>query len=109
MVELIDLPAGQPGHPSRAMTQEQAGRVLRTASGKGMGYVRTVKASKGGYGATHAATEIGELACGTKPHEKAGITEVAQHQPDAAYLQLPALAGPRYGTKPIVMPKSVVV
>jgi integrase len=78
VVELIDLPAGQPGHPSRAMTQEQAGRVLKAASGKGTGYVRTVKASKGRYGATHAATETGELACGTKPHRNATITEVSR-------------------------------
>jgi hypothetical protein len=40
VVELIDLPVGQPGHPSRAMTQEQAATVLKTASGKATGYVR---------------------------------------------------------------------
>jgi integrase len=76
VVELIDLPAGQPGHPSRAMTQDQAATVLKTASGKATGYVRVVKASNSRYGATHAATESGELACGTKPHEDATITEV---------------------------------
>ena len=70
VVELIDLPAGQPGHPSRAMTEDQAAKVLKTASGKATGYVRVVKASKGRYGATHAATETGELACGTKPHPR---------------------------------------
>jgi len=78
VIELIDLPTGQPGHPSRAMTQEQAATVLKTASGKGTGYVRVVKASKGRYGATHAATETGELACGTKPHKDAPITEVSR-------------------------------
>ena len=78
VVELIDLPAGQPGHPSRAMTEEQAAEVLKTASGKGTGYVKVVKASKGRYGATHAATETGELACGTKPHTNATITEVGR-------------------------------
>jgi len=78
VVELIDLPAGQPGHPSRAMTQEQAATVLKTASGKATGYVRVVKASNGRYGATHAATETGELACGTKPHRSATITEVSR-------------------------------
>ena len=78
VVELIDLPAGQPGHPSRAMTQAQAATVLKTASGKATGYVRVVKASNGRYGATHAATETGELACGTKPHEAATITEVSR-------------------------------
>ena len=49
------------------MTEEQAAKVLKAASGKATGYVRVVKASKGRYGATHAATETGELACGTKP------------------------------------------
>lgn len=78
VVELIDLPTGQPGHPSRAMTEEQAASVLKTASGKGTGYVRVVKASTGRYGATHAATETGELACGTKPHRNAAITEVSR-------------------------------
>jgi integrase len=78
VIELIDLPTGQPGHPSRAMTQEQAGTVLKTASGRGTGYIKVVKASRGRYGATHAATETGELACGTKPHRNATITEVGR-------------------------------
>ena len=83
VVELIDLPAGQPGHPSRAMTQDQAAKVLKTASGKATGYIRVVKASAGRYGATHAATETGELACGTKPHENALITEVSREPKEA--------------------------
>jgi hypothetical protein len=74
VVELIDLPAGRPGHPSRAMTEAQAAKVLKTASGKATGFVKVVKASKGSYGATHAATETGELACGTRPHPNAPIT-----------------------------------
>ena len=78
VIELIDLPAGQPGRPSRAMTEAQAAKVLKTASGKATGYVKVVKASKGRYGATHAATETGELACGTKPHANAPITEVSR-------------------------------
>ena len=83
VVELVDLPAGRPGHPSRAMTEEQAAKVLKTASGKATGYVKVVKASKGRYGATHAATETGELACGTKPHKNAPITEVSREPKDA--------------------------
>ena len=83
VIELIDLPNGQPGHPSRAMTQQQAAKVLKTASGKGTGYVKVVKASKGRYGATHAATETGELACGTKPHVNATITEVSREPKEA--------------------------
>jgi hypothetical protein len=78
VVERIDLPVGQPAHPSRAMTQEQAAKVLKTASGKATGYVRVVEASNGRYGATHAATETGELACGTKPHKDTTITEVSR-------------------------------
>jgi integrase len=84
VVELIDLPAGQPGHPSRAMTQDQAAKVLKTASGKATGYVRVVKASNGRYGATHAATQAGELACGTKPHPNATITEVSREIKETA-------------------------
>ena len=83
VVELVDLPSGQPGHPSRAMTQAQAAKVLKTASGNGTGYVRVVTASKGRYGATHAATETGELACGIKPHPNAPITEVSREPKDA--------------------------
>ena len=83
VVELIDLPTGRPGRPSRAMTEDQAAQVLRTASGNGTGYVKVVKASKGSYGATHAATETGELACGNKPHRNAPITEVGREAKDA--------------------------
>ena len=83
VVELIDLPTGQPGHPSRAMTEAQAAKVLKTASGKGTGYVMVVKASAGRYGATHAATETGELACGTKPHRNAPIIEVSRETKEA--------------------------
>jgi hypothetical protein len=83
VIELIDLPTGQPGHPSRAMTQEQAASVLKTASGRATGYVRVVKASKGRYGAMHAATETGALACGTKPHRNATITEVSREIKEA--------------------------
>jgi len=83
VVDLIDLPTGRPGHPSRAMTEDQAAKVLRTASGNGTGYVKAVKASKGRYGATHAATETGELACGNKPHKNAAIIEVSRETKDA--------------------------
>jgi hypothetical protein len=51
------------------MTEAQAAKVLKTASGRGTGYIKVVKASKCRYGATHAATDTGELACGTKPHK----------------------------------------
>jgi hypothetical protein len=48
VVELIDLSSGQPGRPSRAMTQAQASRVLMAASGRAAGFVKVVRASKAG-------------------------------------------------------------
>ena len=68
--------AGPAGHPSRAMTEEQASKVLQAASGQPAGFVKVVKASKGRYGATHAASEAGELACGNKPGQGAPTTEI---------------------------------
>jgi integrase len=82
VVELIDLPGGQPGRPSRAMTQAQASKVLRAAGGQATGFVKVVRASKGPDGATHAATETGELACGNKPHPDAAVTEVSTELKD---------------------------
>ena len=37
VAELVDLPQGRPGHPSRAMSEEQAGKVLQAASGQASG------------------------------------------------------------------------
>jgi hypothetical protein len=34
VAELVDLPQGKPGRPSRAMTEEQAGKVLRPRPGR---------------------------------------------------------------------------
>jgi integrase len=75
VAELVDLPQGRPGRPSRAMTEEQAAKVLSAACGQATTYVKVVKASKGRYGATHVVTENGELACGTKPPEDAPVTD----------------------------------
>jgi integrase len=77
VVELIDLPSGQPGRPSRAMTQAQASKVLKAAGGRKSGFVRVVRAAKGRDGAAHAATETGKLACGNKPHPDATVTAVS--------------------------------
>jgi integrase len=82
VVELIDLPSGQPGRPSRAMTQAQASKVLKAAGGQRSGFVKVVRASRGRDGAGHAATETGELACGNKPHAKATITDVSTELED---------------------------
>ena len=76
VAELVDLPQGQPGHPSRAMTEEQASKVLKAASGQPTGFVKVVKVSQGKYAATHAATETGELACGTWTRLDAPVTEI---------------------------------
>ena len=57
------------------MTQAQASKVLKAASGQKSGFVKVVRASKGRDGAAHAATETGELACGNKPHPD--VTEVS--------------------------------
>jgi integrase len=77
VAELADLPTGQPGHPSRAMTEKQASQVLRAASGHVIRYVNVVRISKTKYGSTHAATADGTLACGTKPREQRPVTEVS--------------------------------
>jgi integrase/DNA-binding XRE family transcriptional regulator len=86
VIELIDLPAGKPGRPSRAMTEEQAAKVLRAATGRNTEFVKVVKASNGPTGATHAAAENGNLACGTWPHPKATITELSQDLNEASCL-----------------------
>jgi len=78
---LVDLPQGRPGHPSRAMTEEQASRVLKAAGGQATGFIKVVKVSQGKYAATHAATETGELACGTWTRLGAPITEIGTISP----------------------------
>jgi integrase len=84
VIELIDLPPGKPGRPSRAMTEEQAAKVLKVASGRNTAFGKVVKASNGRYGATQAATDSGILACGTRRHLKATITEVSRDLSDAS-------------------------
>jgi len=77
VAELADLPEGQPGRPSRALTEDQAAKVLETASGTASGYVEVITISKkAGQGAAHAASETGDLACGTKPRQNAVITQI---------------------------------
>ncbi len=76
VAELIDLPQGQLGHPSRAMTEEQASKVLKAAGGQATGFVKVVKVSQGKYAATHAATGSGELACGTWTRLETPATEI---------------------------------
>jgi integrase len=76
VVDLIDVPKGRPGRPSRAMTEEQASRVLEAATGQPVEYVKAVKVSADRYAAVHAATETGEVACGTRPRNPVPVTEL---------------------------------
>jgi hypothetical protein len=74
VAELADLPAGRPGRPSRAMTEQQAAAVLATANGTATVYVNVVRVARYEGAASHAATAAGDLACGAKPHGKAADT-----------------------------------
>jgi integrase len=76
VAELVGLPQGRPGHPSRAMSEEQAGKVLRAAGGQAASYAKVVKVSPAQHAATHAATETGELACGTWTRGKIPMAEI---------------------------------
>jgi integrase len=71
VAELVDLPASQPGRPSRAMTEDQAGKVLRTASGNGEPFTRAIRVGKAKNAATHAAREDGTIACHNKARQDA--------------------------------------
>jgi integrase len=70
VAELADLPEGQPGRASRAMTQEQAALVLATASGTTNGYTNVVRIGRYSQAATHAATVAAGLACGIRPRRE---------------------------------------
>ena len=84
VAELVDLPQGQPGHPSRAMTEEQAGKVLEAAGGQPTSFVKVVKVGQAKCAATHAATEANELACGTWTRQGALVTEIGTDLRDGA-------------------------
>jgi len=78
IAELVDLPDGQPGRPSRAMTEDQAATVLDTASGAAHGFTTVVRIGKSKQAATHAATPTGEIACGNKSRRTGTVaTEVS--------------------------------
>jgi hypothetical protein len=76
------------------MPQAQASKVLRAAGGQATGFVKVVRASKGRDGATHAATETGELACGNKPHPNAAVAEVSTELKDVTWF-VPLATPPR--------------
>ena len=82
VAELVDLPEGQPGRPSRAMTEEQAGKVLATARGTGNAYVKVIRIGEARTAATHAATEDDQVACGNKPRKNAKPAEISANLHD---------------------------
>jgi len=83
VAELVDLPQGQPGRPSRAMTEEQASEVLATAAGTATAYVKVIKIGEARTAATHAATEDNQVACGNKPRKNAKPAEISADVQDA--------------------------
>jgi integrase len=101
VAELVDLPEGQPGRPSRAMTEEQANKVLATAKGTGTAYVKVIRIGEARTAATHAATVDNQVACGNKPRKGAAPAEVSTDLRDAtcracrAQLGIDAGASPR--------------
>jgi len=78
VIDLADLPEGQPGRPSRAMTEDQARKVLQTATdGITREYVKVIRIGVAKTAATHAATADNQVACRNKPRKNAPIAEVS--------------------------------
>jgi hypothetical protein len=50
--------------------------VLTAAHGQPIAYVKGGQVSRGRYAATHAATQPGEVACGTRPRKQVPITAI---------------------------------
>ena len=84
VVELVDLPKGQPGRPSRAMTQEQASKVLATSRRAATAeYVKVIRIGEAKTSATHAATADNKVACGNKARKNAPVTQISGQIRDA--------------------------
>ena len=84
VIELVDLPKGQPGRPSRAMTQEQASKVLATSRRASTAeYVKVIRIGEAATSATHAATADNRVACGNKARKNATPTQVSGQIEDA--------------------------
>ena len=83
VAELVDLPQGQPGHPSRAMTEEQASKVLQAASGQPTGFVKVVKVSQGKYAVVgrHGCASPSSNRCSTRWQS----TSIALHFPSMGW------------------------
>jgi integrase len=101
VAELVDLPEGQPGRPSRAMTEEQASKVLAAARGTENVYVKVIKIGQARTAASHAAAEDDQVACGNKPRKSAKPAEISADLRDTtcracrAQLGIDAEASPR--------------
>jgi integrase len=84
IIDLVDLPEGQPGRPSRAMTEDQARKVLHTAASDSRGeYVKVIRIGVAKTAATHAATESNQVACRNKPRKNAPVVDLNAEIHDA--------------------------
>jgi integrase len=78
VIDLVDLPEGQPGRRSRAMTEDQARKVLQAAASDTKSeYVKVIRIGEAKTAATHAATENNQVACRNKPRKNAPIEAVS--------------------------------
>ena len=94
VAELVDLPEGRPGRPSRAMTQKQASRVLATSRQTApAGYVKVIRIGEAKTAATHAATEDNLVACHNKPRKSAPVVQISTQMQDATCRACRALLG----------------
>lgn len=95
VAELVDLPEGRPGRPSRAMTQEQASKLLVTSrqAAAPAGYVKVIRIGEAKTAATHAATEDNQVACGNKPRKNGTATQASTELKDATCRMCRALLG----------------
>lgn len=70
-------PPRRPARPAIPGHDPGAGRQGDAAADKQAGYVQVVKIGNYRQAATHAATEHGELACRSKPHREAAMTQIS--------------------------------
>jgi integrase len=95
VAELVDLPEGRPGRPSRAMTQAQASKLLITSRkpAKPTSYVKVIKIGEAKTAATHAATEDNQVACRNKPRKNGTATQTSTDIKDATCRMCRTLLG----------------
>jgi len=77
IIDLVDLPEGQPGRPSRAMTEDQARKVLHAAASSDRGeYIKVIRIGAAKTAATHAATGDNQVACRNKPRKHVSVANL---------------------------------